>query len=75
MAFLGIGYTGSDESFLKYQVERHVQWLAGDRPPHFFGDRFLVMYDSNTAREFARKCAFEAAVGELQVYPMDRNLL
>jgi hypothetical protein len=72
MAFIGIGYCGNYPAFLHDQVEKHMQWLNGDRPPHFFGDRFLVLYDSNTAREFAHKCALEAGAKEICVYPMGR---
>jgi hypothetical protein len=72
MAYIGIGYCGDDPSFLHRQVDKHIQWLKGDRPPHFFGDCFLVLYDSNTAREFAHKCQSDAGAKEICVYPMGR---
>ena len=56
MAYLGIGYSGSDPLFLRDLVNKHICWLKGDRLPRFFGDGFLILYDSNTAREFAKKC-------------------
>jgi hypothetical protein len=74
MAYLGIGYSGSDPEFLRNQVEQYRQWLMGERVPHFFGDRFLVLYDSNIAREFARKCLRGAGDKEIAVYPMSRPL-
>ncbi|MBD3241952.1 MAG: hypothetical protein GF331_15285 [Chitinivibrionales bacterium] len=72
MAYVGIGYSGSDERFLRDLVDRHRDWLEGDRVPRFFGDRFIVLYDSNTAREFAAKCFRAAEPHTLSVYPMGR---
>ena len=72
MAYLGIGYSGSDESFLRDLVSEHINWLKGDRLPRFFGDAFIVLYDSNTAREFAKKCKDAAEPGSITIYPMDR---
>jgi hypothetical protein len=74
MAYIGIGYSGQDSSFLRNQVDRHLSWLQGDRRPHFYGDGFVVLYDSNTAREFAKKCADDAGTGQISVYPMDNPL-
>jgi hypothetical protein len=50
-----------------------MDWLKGDRLPRFFGDSFIVLYDSNTAREFAKKCK-EASDDDnvIVVYPMDK---
>jgi hypothetical protein len=72
MAYLGIGYEGSDPRFLRDRVEENLEWLKGDRVPRFFGDSFVVLYDSNTAREFAKKCRQAAEVRTLSVYPMGR---
>jgi hypothetical protein len=74
MAYIGIGYSGSDRSFLRNEVDKCLSWLHGDRRPYFYGDGFLVLYDSNTAREFARKCETEAGAGEISIYPMCRPL-
>jgi hypothetical protein len=72
MAYIGIGYCGDDSPFLRNQVEKNIKWLRGDRLPHFYGDRFVVLYDSNTAREFAHKCEIAAGENEICVYPMGR---
>lgn len=56
MAYLGIGYSGEHPTFLRDQVTKHIAWLKGDRLPRFFGNAFVVLYDSNTAREFGKKC-------------------
>lgn len=75
MAYIGVGYSGSKPLFLREQVEINIAWLKGDRMPHFFGDQFLVLYDSNTAREFAKKCRINAENGSIAVYPMDKPLV
>jgi hypothetical protein len=72
VAYVGIGYTGPEPAFLKRCADEHAQWLKVDRVPRFYGDDFVVLYDSNTAREFVRKCRAAAAPGTLTVYPMDR---
>ncbi|MBD3346300.1 MAG: hypothetical protein GF401_14690 [Chitinivibrionales bacterium] len=74
MAYIGIGYSGEDSGFLRNQVDKHIQWLKGDRLPRFFGERFLVLYDSNTAREFAKKCIDAAEENSITTYPMERPL-
>ncbi|MBD3390605.1 MAG: hypothetical protein GF418_01175 [Chitinivibrionales bacterium] len=74
MAYIGIGYQGSDPSFLRNLVEKHIAWLKGDRVPRFYGDNFIVLYDSNTAREFAGKCKRAAPENSILVYPMDRPI-
>ncbi|MCL2220501.1 MAG: hypothetical protein FWB94_11550 [Chitinispirillia bacterium] len=74
MAYLGIGYLGSRQGFLADIVEENQEWLKGDRYPRFFGDSFIVMYDSNTAREFARKCQVADDEDRVVVYTMDRPL-
>jgi hypothetical protein len=74
MAYIGIGYCGDDPAFLRNQVDKNTDWLKGDRPPHFFGDCFLVMYDSNTAREFAHKCRRQAGEDRICIYPMGRPI-
>jgi hypothetical protein len=72
MAYIGIGYSGQDPSFLRGQVDKSAAWLQGDRRPTFYGDGFVVLYDSNTAREFAKRCKREAAASEVIVYAMER---
>lgn len=72
MAYLGIGYSGSNSLFLREQVNLHISWLKGDRLPRLFGDAFLVLYDSNTAREFAKKCKNAAEENSITIYSMDR---
>lgn len=71
MAYLGIGYSGEKESFLRDQVNKRIDWLKGDRLPRFFGDDFIVLYDSNTAREFAKKCIDADDEDAIQLYTMD----
>ena len=70
MAYLGIGYSGTDSTFLRQLVSKHGSWLKGDRLPRFFGDSFIVLYDSNTAREFAKKCTDAADDNAVSIYPM-----
>jgi hypothetical protein len=72
MSYLGIGYSGSDQTFLRDEVNKYMDWLQGDRLPRFFGDSFLVLYDSNTAREFAKKCKKDAEADSLIIYNMER---
>jgi hypothetical protein len=72
MAYIGIGYSGVQKEFLREQVSLHSAWLKGDRVPRFYGDGFVVLYDSNTAREFARKCREAAEKNAVTVYPMER---
>jgi hypothetical protein len=74
MAYIGIGYSGQDTLFLRNQVDKFLSWLQGDRRPYFFGEGFVVLYDSNTAREFAKKCVDEAGPGQITLYPMDNPL-
>jgi hypothetical protein len=75
MAYIGLGYSGSHPAFLREIVARHTAWLKGDRMPRFFGDAFIVLYDSNTAREFAKKCRDEAEKNTITLYQMDRPVL
>ncbi len=74
MAYLGIGYSGPQNSFLREQVNRQIDWLKGDRLPRFYGDDFIVLYDSNTAREFVKKCRLEDRDNALHVYVMEKQL-
>lgn len=73
MAYIGIGYSGSDSDFLQNFVEYHRVWLNGDRQPKFFGKCFLLLYDSNTAREFIGKCLAEAPQDTISVYQMEKS--
>jgi len=73
MAYIGIGYSGTDGSFLHNQVNNHIDWLKGDRLPRFYGDDFMVLYDSNTAREFAKKCRAADVSGAVHIYTMEKQ--
>ena len=73
MAYLGIGYSGQKASFLREQVNKQIAWLKGDRLPRFFGDDFIVLYDSNTAREFAKKCINSDKDNSIQIYTMEKQ--
>ncbi len=73
MAYLGIGYSGPETAFLRDQVTLHIDWLKGDRLPRFYGDDFIVLYDSNTAREFARKCRLADSNSAVHIYTMDKR--
>jgi hypothetical protein len=72
MNYLGIGYSGEHGSFLRDMVARNDSWLKGDRNPRFFGDRFIVLYDSNIAREFAQLCKMNAEKDAIVLYTMNR---
>ena len=74
MAYIGIGYSGPTRGFLQDIANQHMQWLKADRLPRFYGDSFVVLYDSNTAREFARKVKAAAEKNTITVYPMERPL-
>lgn len=74
MAYIGIGYSGEDPDFLVHTVEHHRIWLQGDRQPKFFGNRFLILYDSNTAREFAKKCLAAAPRDTISIFPMEKPI-
>jgi hypothetical protein len=74
MAYIGIGYSGEHHDFLRAMVSRHTAWLKGDRIPRFFGDEFIILYDSNTAREFAKKCKDAAEPNAVTIYPMARPI-
>ena len=74
MAYIGIGYSGDDPDFLSNIVEQHRVWLQGDRQPKFFGKRFLMLYDSNTAREFAKKCLSAAPKDFISIFPMEKAI-
>lgn len=74
MAYIGIGYSGDDQEFLTDFVERNLQWLQGDRQPKFFGKSFVVFYDSNTAREFIKKCLAATSADTISIYPMEKPL-
>ncbi len=73
MAYLGIGYSGPEASFLREQVNKQIDWLKGDRLPRFYGDDFIVLYDSNTAREFAKKCKKADQNDALHIYTMENQ--
>ena len=74
MSYIGIGYSGTDSDFLQDLVNRNRAWLMGDRQPKFFGKCFLLLYDSNTAREFAKKCLAAAPQGTISIFPMEKAI-
>jgi hypothetical protein len=74
MSYIGIGYSGESPAFLREFVAQQSAWLNGDRTPRFFGDGFVVLYDSNTAREFAKKCKETAEKNSITIYPMERPI-
>ena len=74
MAYIGIGYSGNDSDFLREFVAQHKVWLEGDRHPKFFGNGFLILYDSNTAREFVKKCLSSAPSNTISIYPIDKPI-
>jgi hypothetical protein len=74
MAYIGIGYSGSDTDFLQNLVNENSVWLKGDRQPKFFGKCFILLYDSNTAREFAKKCLAAAPQDTISVFPMEKSI-
>ena len=72
MAYIGIGYNGPTKGFLQDLTTKNMKWLKADRVPRFYGDSFVVLYDSNTAREFAHKAKQAAEKNAITVYPMGR---
>ena len=74
MAYIGIGYSGKDPDFLPNFVNQHKIWLEGDRQPKFFGNGYLILYDSNTAREFVKKCLSSAPRNTISIYPIDKPI-
>ena len=74
MSYIGIGYSGNDQDFLQNFVEQYRFWLKGDRQPKFFGKCFLFLYDSNTAREFAKKCMASAPNNTITLFPMEKPI-
>jgi hypothetical protein len=72
MSYIGIGYSGKRAAFLREFASLHDAWLNGDRVPRFFGDSFIVLYDSNTAREFVKKCKEAAEANAITIYSMER---
>jgi hypothetical protein len=74
MAYIGIGYSGTESDFLVHFVQEQSKWLYGDRQPKFFGNSFLILYDSNTAREFVKKCLKAAPRDTISIYPMEKPL-
>ena len=73
MNYIGIAYTGNDNDLLKRFVDDHMQWLSGDRKPYLYGSHFIVLYDSNTTREFIKKLANDSS-GNIVVYHMEKLL-
>jgi len=71
MTYIGIAYTGNDDHFLPSFVDKHSQWLSGDRKPHFYGPNFIVLYDSNTTRELIKKIV-RVASNDIIVYQMEK---
>jgi hypothetical protein len=70
MAYLGIGYEGEDPDFFHARVRECDTWLTAERTVRFFGDRFIVLYDSNSAREFVHVCLAHARTRDITVFEM-----
>lgn len=68
MAWVGICYEGDDAEFLTSMVDKYRSWLSGDRLPRMFGKNFILIYDSNTAREFLKKIKGDLEKGKIIVY-------
>lgn len=73
MAYIGIGYTGEDAEFLARFVEQNNSWLNYERQPVFYGKQFLVLYDSNIAREFVKKCTDAASAEAITLFYMEKT--
>ncbi len=74
MAYIGIGYSGADPLLFQTILEKHKSWLEGDRQIKSFGDSFIILYDSNTAREFAHKCLVEAPQDTISLYQINAKI-
>ncbi len=74
MAYIGIGYSGNDPDFLVKIVDEYKTWIEGERKPKFFGNGFLLLYDSNTSREFVKKCVESAPLNTISAYPIEKPL-
>lgn len=68
MAWLGICYEGEEANFLPRVVEENHEWLKNDRIPRVYGSHFVLIYDSNTAREFLKKIKSQLKTGKITVY-------
>lgn len=75
MAWLGICYEGADGEFLPAALRKHEAWLSGDRIPKLYGNNFVVIYDSNTARELIKKLTAELITGRIVVYTIPSILM
>jgi len=76
MSYIGIGYKGSDQHYLRKLVLRHDAWLAADRSYSFYGDQFLVMYDSNTTRELCHIICTEVDAADVEFFTLSsRSIL
>lgn len=75
MAWIGVCYEGEDSGFLPSMVEKYQPWLKGDRIPRMFGENFIVIYDSNIAREFLKKIKTELKTGNIIAYTIPSILM
>lgn len=73
MAYIGIGYTGNREGYLTSFFEKEADWISGERRPRFFGDSFVVLFDSNTSREIIKKITVDAQDGSIKIFPMGKE--
>lgn len=74
MAYIGIGYSGHIEGYLKSFFERENEWIYSERKPRFFGDSFVVLFDSNTSREIIKKISTDAPKDSIMIFPMGKEL-
>lgn len=73
MAYIGIGYNGNIEGYLKSFFDRENDWIIGERKPRFFGESFVVLFDSNTSREIIKKISKEAPYNSISIFPMGKE--
>lgn len=74
MAYIGIGYNGNIEGYLKSFFDNEKDWISGERKPRFFGDSFVVLFDSNTSREIIKKISEDAPTDSISIFPMGKEL-
>lgn len=74
MTYIGIGYTGNTEGYLNSFFEKEKEWISGERKPRFFGDSFVVLFDSNTSREIIKQISQDAPKGSISIFPMGKEM-
>lgn len=74
MAYIGIGYNGNIEGYLKSFFEKEKDWIEGERKPRFFGDSFVILFDSNTSREIVKKIYQDVPANSISIFPMGKEI-